>query len=213
MNRRRLAVVASVLALGSVLGYRAGSSASAAPDSKPAPEKKQAAEGKQASDNKQDSLDVRIARAQLSLAEATLRKAQDQNRRVGETISGGLLAQFTDAVQVARAQLEAAESASGGDSLAAWIRRAESSVREAENRWKRAAEVNRLSAGTVAAIDVERLRLTVEIAKLQVERGKALADASTEAKLHWQVDVLNDEVARLKSQTGVLLQNRGPTDF
>ncbi len=206
MNRR-LAVVASVLALGSVLGYRAGSSASAAPDSKPAPEKKQA------SDNKQDSLDVRIARAQLSLAEATLRKAQDQNRRVGETISGGLLAQFTDAVQVARAQLEAAESASGGDSLAAWIRRAEASVREAENRWKRAAEVNRLSAGTVAAIDVERLRLTVEIAKLQVERGKALADASTEAKLHWQVDVLNDEVARLKSQTGVLLQNRGPTDF
>jgi hypothetical protein len=187
--------VASVLAIGSVLGYRAGSTASAAPEAK------------------SESVDVRYARAQLQLAEATLRKAQGQNRRVGETISAGLLAQFTDSVQVARAQLQAVENPGEADSLAAWIRRAESAVREAENRWKRAQEVNRLSAGTVAAIDIERLGLTVEIAKLQVERGKALASASNEAKLNWQVDVLNDEITRLKSQTGVLLQNRGPTDF
>ena len=210
MNLRRLAVVASVLTIGSVLGYRAGSTASAAPEAKSGSAKSEDAKSQNA---KSDSVDVRYARAQLQLAEATLRKAQDQNRRVGETISAGLLAQFTDAVQVARAQLAAAENPGGADSLAAWIRRAESGVREAENRWKRAQEVNRLSAGTVAAIDVERLRLTVEIAKLQVERGKSLASASNEAKLNWQVDVLNDDIARLKSQTGVLLQNRGPTDF
>jgi hypothetical protein len=195
MSLRRLAVMAGILAIGSALAYRAGS---AAPP----------AGGAQA-----ESVDVRYARAQLQLAEATLRKALDQNRRVGETISAGLLAQFTDSVHVAKAQLQSAEHPGEADALAGWIRRAESAVREAENRLKRANEVNRLVAGTVAAIDIERLRLSVDIAKLQVERGQSVAKASSEAKLRWQVDMLSDELTRVKSQTGVLLQNRGPTDF
>src|SRR4051794_28335194 len=107
MISRKWILMACLIVIGSLAAYRSAAWLPVA----------------QAAKEKEESLEVRYARAQLQFAEAPLRKAQHQNRRVRETISAGLLAEYSDAVQVAKAQLTAAQDPGGDDSLAAWVRR------------------------------------------------------------------------------------------
>jgi hypothetical protein len=71
--------------------------------------------------------------------------------------------------------------------------------------------VDRRAPGTFVLMDIERFRFSAEIAKPQFERGRSLAKAPLEAKLQWQVDMLHDEMANLKSRTSIIGQNRGPS--
>ena len=86
--------------------------------------------------------------------------------------------------------------------------RAELARHVAEGKLKRATEANQRVPGVVSASELERLRLEVEIAQMRLERGQSLVDASADAKLQWQVDLLSDELARVKEQTYLLGQNR-----
>jgi hypothetical protein len=59
---------------------------------------------------------------------------------------------------------------------------------------------NRRLQGTFEELDVDRFRLRAEVARLQLERGKELAAAPRAAQLEWQVELLNNEVDRLKEE-------------
>jgi hypothetical protein len=52
-------------------------------------------------------------------------------------------------------------------------------------------------AGTVEPLDVERLRLRAEVCRIELERGRTLANAPRQAQLEWRVQVLSDEADRL----------------
>lgn len=47
---------------------------------------------------------------------------------------------------------------------------------------------------------LERFRLRALVARWQLERGKELAAGPREAQLEWQVELLNNEVDRLKEE-------------
>ena len=158
--------------------------------------------------DKQESLAVRYARAQLRLAEVTLKKANDMNRKMAGTLTSGLVSQFADDVEFAKLQLQNAMRPEGIDPLQACLERAELARRLAEGRLKKALEANQRAPGVVSAAEVESLRLGVELAQLRLERGQSLVSASSDAKLQWQLDVLSDELARVKEQTYLLGQNR-----
>jgi hypothetical protein len=190
MNRRRLVVLVGVLAICGAACY---------PFATAAPAAKEGAA---------DSLAVRTARAQLRLAELTMQKVQEMNKKVAGTLSASMTAQIVDDVEFAKAQLENALQPGGGDPFQAWLRRAELAVRSAEFKLKKVKEADRRAPGSYVALDIERLRLGVEIAQLKLERGKSLASASPEAKLQWQLEMLDDGVARLRNQTSMALQNR-----
>jgi hypothetical protein len=190
MNHRRLVAVTSILAICGALAYRSGT---AAPPANTPP---------------QESLDVRYARAQLKFAELTLQKAQDMNRKVPGTLIGGLIARFADEVEFAKLRLQSAMRPEGIDALQACVQRAELARRLAENRLKKSIEANQRAPGIVPASELERIKLEVEIAQLRVERGKSLADATPDAKLQWQLEMLNDDLARVSEQTYLLGQNR-----
>jgi hypothetical protein len=189
MNRRRLVVLAGILAICGAACYPFATAAPAA--------KEDAAE----------SLAVRTARAQLRLAELTMQKVQEMNRKVAGTLSASMTAQFVNDVEFAKAQLQNAQQP-GADPFQGWLRRAELAVRSAEFRLKKVKEADRRVPGSYEALDIERLRLGVEIAQLRLERGKSLASAAPEAKLQWQLEMLDDGVARLRNQTSLALQNR-----
>ncbi|HEV3137103.1 MAG TPA: hypothetical protein VGZ26_04350 [Pirellulales bacterium] len=159
-------------------------------------------------DKKAESNEVRSARAKLRLAELTLQKAQDMNRKVAGTLTPGLIAQFADDVEFAKLQLQNATRPDGRDAHQAYLLRAELVRHAAENQLKRATEANGRVPDVIPASELERLRLNVEIAKLRVERGQSLIDASPDAKLQWQIDLMSDELARVKEQTYLLGQNR-----
>ncbi len=195
MNIRRAAATAMALAIFGLLLYRAGAAAPAADDAS------------------SDSVAVRCARAQLQLAEVNLRKADAMNRKLEGSLSTDLIAQFTEDVEIARQHVQDLQRAGGVDSLETWIQRADLAVRLAEANLKKAKDVDQLVPGTVQPLDFQRLRLRVDIARLQLERGRSLAKSPVEARLQWQIEMLNDGLTRLKEHTAFMFQNQGPPVF
>jgi hypothetical protein len=192
MTFRRIAVTAGVLALSVALGYRAGIGAPPAGESK------------------QTSTNERYAKARLREAELRLQKVQDLNRKVAGTISNALIAQFGDDVEVAKSQLRSVAEAGSSDPFKDWLTRSEVALRAAEMRLKRAMRANQISPGAVDPLDMERLRVRTEVAQLRLEQGRSLIDGSPDARLQWQLEMLNDGLAHVQEQTALISQNRLP---
>lgn len=151
--------------------------------------------------DKRAKLELQYAQAQYDLAEINLKKIEATNQRFSKTISAAVIAEYVEDLAIAKAQLESAQQGTDPDLFTGWLRRAESNLRSAESYYKTATAVNERQPGTVDPFDLKRLKLRVDITRLQYERGQLLAGAGADQKLQWQVQILNDEVARLKEQT------------
>jgi hypothetical protein len=147
-------------------------------------------------------VEVRYARAQLELAEANLRRIDESNKRVARAVPASVVAEYRYDVDVAKARLEQATGGKAGNEFRVWLRRAEAERKSAETSWQSASAANQRVPGTIGALDIERLRLRAEVARLQLERGRTLVDAGREAQLAWQVDLLDNQVQRLKEEAG-----------
>jgi hypothetical protein len=146
-------------------------------------------------------LEIGYAEAQYKLAEVSLKKLEATNQRFPRTVSASVMADYAEDLAIAKAQLDNARAGNDTDLFQGWIRRVESNLKTTQASHQSALVANQRQPGTVDPLDVERLRLRVEINQMQLDRGKLLAAAPLEEKLEWQVQVLNDEVARLKEQT------------
>lgn len=154
-------------------------------------------------------LELQYARAKLQLAQANLKRVEQINRRVARSVPASVVAEFRDDVAVAQRQVDAASSPDGNE-FAVWLGRAESDLQSATTRWKQAVAANerlkksKSGKGIFDATDIERFRLRAEVTRLQLARGKSLVDAPRAAQLEWQVELVNNEVERLKEEsTGV----------
>ena len=152
-----------------------------------------------------DSVEVRYARAQLNLAEANLTRVEQRNERVERSVPSSVVAEFRYDVEVAKIRLEQATAGPASSEFQVWLKRAEAERRAAEITWKNATAANRRVPGTFEPLDVERFRLRAEVAKLQLERGQTLADAGREAQLQWEVDMLDNQVQRLKEESSLAI--------
>ncbi len=150
------------------------------------------------SDTISESVEVRYARAQMRLAEANLNRVKQSNKRVAGSVPTSVVAEYQYDMEVAKTRLEQATAGRAASEFQVWLQRAKSERTAAEMRWKTAMAVNSRAPGTFEPIDIERFRLRAEVAKLQLERGQTLVDAGREAQLEWEVDLLNNQVQRLK---------------
>jgi hypothetical protein len=144
---------------------------------------------------------VRYAKAQLELAEANLTRVQQSNKRLARTVPSSVVAEYQHDVRVAKARLEQATQGRSASEFQVWLRRAEAERSAAETTWKNAMAVNRRVPGTFVPLDMERFRLRAEVAKLQLERGQSLVDSGREAQLQWVIDMLDNQVQRLKEES------------
>ena len=149
-----------------------------------------------------ESVEVRYARAQLQLAEANLQRIEESNKRVARSVPASVVAEYRYDVEVAKARLAQVTGGKAGGEFQVWLRRAEAEQESAETSWQSASAANQRVPGTFAALDIERFRLRAEVARLQFERGRTLVDAGREAQLAWQVDLLDNQVQRLKEEAG-----------
>ncbi len=148
-----------------------------------------------------ESATVRYARAQLQLAEVNLNRVEQSNKRVAGAVPGSVVAEYQHDVQVAQTRLEQATAGQPSSEFQAWLRRAEAERKAAETTWKKATAVNIRVPGSFGPLEIERLRLRTEVAKLQLERGQALVDSGREAQLQWKIEMLDNEVQRMKEQS------------
>jgi hypothetical protein len=153
------------------------------------------------SDAADESVELRYARAQLQLAEASLKRVQQINSRLARSVPVSVVAEFEQSVAVAKTKMQLAQAGNDKDGFQVWLRRAEVAWKSADTTWKNSAAVNKRAPGTFEVLDIERFRLRAELTRLQFERGQLLAGASREAQVQWQLDGLNYEVERLKEES------------
>ncbi|MEX0675603.1 MAG: hypothetical protein WD063_00910 [Pirellulales bacterium] len=190
MTLRRLAAVAMILAIGVALGRTAGSAA------------------EDEDESKAKLLSVECAQAKLKLAQMNLARAQELNQKVPGTLIGGMMEQFVKEVEMARVELDLAKKSPRADTYLTCLERVKLDLRSAEQRAKVGLETHEKAPTVVTKGDVERMRLFANVANLQLRRGQALADASASDKLEWQLEVLADDLERVRIYTYLLGQNR-----
>ncbi len=111
------------------------------------------------------------------------------------------MAEYQHDVQVSKVRVTQATAGPAASGFQVWLQRADAERKSAESTWKNAIAANGSVAGTIGPLDVERYRLRAEVAKLQFERGQALVDSGREAQLQWELEVLDNQVQRLKEQS------------
>jgi len=190
MSYRRLAIVAVFLAIGVALGFAAGS------------------QSEEKDKKKLKSLSVECAQAKLRLAELNLARAQELNQKVPGTLIGGMMEQFEKEVTLAKVELQIAEKSTDGDPFQASIERAKLALAAAKERAKVGMQTYKKAPTVVTKGDVERMRLFAVIVDLQLQRGEALANGPAEQKLEWQLEMLGDDIERIRIYTYLLGQNR-----
>jgi hypothetical protein len=149
-----------------------------------------------------ENVNLRYARAQLQLAEANLRRVEESNQRVARSVPTNVVAEFRYDVEVARARLAQAADGEAKNEFQVWLQRAEAERKAANDSLKSALAANDRVPGTFRELDIERFRLRVEVASLQLERGRMLAGAGRTVQLAWKVDLLDNQVQRLKEEAG-----------
>jgi hypothetical protein len=193
MNQRRFAALLVVMAIGVALGWAAG-----------------AADGqddKAAAANKQP-LAVQWAQAQLRLAEMNLSRVKELNQKVPGTLIGSMVREFSEEVELARLELQIMEKAPAGSPYLATIERLRLALRSAEDRAQRALETHEKAPSVVTKSDVERMRMAAVVTDLQLQRGLALEKGSPQDQLQWQLEVLGDDLDRVRQYSYLLGQNR-----
>ncbi|HVT27834.1 MAG TPA: hypothetical protein VHE81_07440 [Lacipirellulaceae bacterium] len=148
-----------------------------------------------------DRIEVRYARAQMQLAEANLNRVEQSNKRVAGLVPSSVVAEYQLDVQVAKTRLEQATAGRSASEFQVWLQRAAAEQRTAETTWKKAAAVNDRVPGTFEPLDIERFRLRAQVANLQLQRGQTLVNARHEAQLQWEIDLLDNQVQRLKEES------------
>lgn len=148
---------------------------------------------------KSENLNVRYAQAEVALAEANLNKVRGMNERVPGAVSGDVVRAYELDLEVAKLQLQVA---SGGPEkqFDVWLARAEAAAKYAQSRSRGALAANARVKGAVDPSEVERLQASAELASLEVERGHAVAKGTPEAKLAWQLDLLNGQLHRVMEE-------------
>jgi hypothetical protein len=147
-----------------------------------------------------ETVEVRYARAQLQLAEANLSRVEQSNKRVARSVPSSVVVDYRQTVQVAKTRLEQATAGRAASEFQIWLQRAEAERKTAETMWKSASAANVSIPGTVERLDIERYRLRAEVAKLQLERGQSLVGSGREPQLQWEIDMLDNQVQRLKEE-------------
>jgi hypothetical protein len=157
-------------------------------------------DGRSEADSAKDSPAVRYARAHVALAEANLKKVEVTNQRVANAVPRNVVAEYREDLELARMRLEQSLRNPGAAPMPIWLRTAEAVSKNAETEWKSAVAANQRMAGAVDELEVERLRIQSQLAKVRLEFGRSLSGRPVDEQRQWQMAFLMDELELVKEQ-------------
>ncbi len=149
----------------------------------------------------EEPIAVRYARASLELAKIELKKLVEQNKKVPRAVPAILVERAKMNVKVAEAQLEQAVGPSAAGTANVHIRYAEERVRVAELEFEKAKEARRRNPDAVIELEVERLGLVAETARLRLAMWRdPVYLPSLLDQMQWQLDRLSEEIIELNKR-------------
>lgn len=142
----------------------------------------------------------RYAEASLRLAKIDLQKAIELNKRVPNTFSPVALQPLEQAVDLAQQWYDDVRKAVADPLYASYVRGEEAALMIAEAEYQKARAADERFPGTTNPDELERLRLTAEVARLRYTRALDSASEPESARLAWQVEQLREEMIRLRAR-------------
>jgi hypothetical protein len=149
----------------------------------------------------QESVNVRYARAHLTVAKLDLRRAMEVDKQMPNLLPISAMESLKRHVAIDKEQLKQALESPDGNFHDIYIRSAKNAVALAEADLKRKQEVRDKMPGRVTEYDAERAKAVLEIAKLHLEitNGKE-SSLSSIMYLQWQIELLRNQVLELQLQ-------------
>ena len=144
-------------------------------------------------------LNIRYAEIYLELAKLQLQRALDTNKQVPGTFTNTAVEALRQSVYVAEQQVDMLKK-SNGRPVNMFLVSAEINVRASAATYTRAKAVNQMSPGAIAQAEIERLRLTAELAKINLEKAKSIGNQSSGEYMQWQIDQLREDFFQLRNQ-------------
>lgn len=143
---------------------------------------------------------VRRAEVFFQLQRAKLQQMESRNRRVPNSVSAADIDNLKLNVELGEKLLEAVQDEQTDARKSAYLVLAKNAVAARESELQRAEQVRQQIAGRFSEEDMEVLKLKVSLAKVNLELGQEAMNGAAEDELRWKVDLLYDEVLRLRSE-------------
>ena len=144
-------------------------------------------------------LNIRYAEVYLELAKVQLQRALDTNKQVPGTFTNVAIEALRQVVYVAEKQLDMLKH-SNGRPVNVFLLSAEANARASAATYKRAKAVNQMSPGAIPTAEIERLRLTAELAAINLDKAKSIGNEASQEYVQWQIDQLREDFFQLRNQ-------------
>lgn len=155
----------------------------------------------QAPKETKESSDVAYAKTFLALTQLDLQHAQDINKRVPGTYSNETLGTLRRTVASAQGWLDSRLTQDGSaPAVNPIVAISEARAKMAQEDYQREQAFSNRAPSAANPVTLERARLYAELAKLRVERAKALDSKSPNAILQWELDQLREDVLLLSQE-------------
>lgn len=158
----------------------------------------------EANQTAEESLEVRYARTSVQLTEARLRQARERNVRIANSVSQSELDRLRSNVELATELFASAQRNDMAWTDSIFRKYAEIAVVTAESELDRAEMTRSIRPESVSDADIEVLRLEVDMAKLNRSLGEQAIAKDADSELRWKVDLLLEEVIKLRREVNQL---------
>ncbi|HCO24483.1 MAG TPA: hypothetical protein DIT97_16150 [Gimesia maris] len=146
-----------------------------------------------------EGVDVRFFRKKLELAKHDLQTAVKANQRVPNLTSKLMMIRLQNQVDYTETLLKHATAKADHDLHVIHLQNVKNDVTIAEQQLAWAKDVNQQHAGLVSDDEVKRLKLSVDLARLALEKAKQpKIKADPLHHLQWQIDRLRSELLNLQ---------------
>ena len=144
----------------------------------------------------------------LSLQKAKLNQLESLNRRIPNSVPLADINNLKLNVELGEKLMEAVTDDSIEARKSAYLILAKNAVSAAEDELGRAEQVSQQMKGRVSDEDLEVLKLKASLARVNFEIGQKAVETSTEDELRWKIDLLYDEVLKLRNELKQARRNR-----
>ncbi|HEX3658392.1 MAG TPA: hypothetical protein VHV55_21560 [Pirellulales bacterium] len=146
-----------------------------------------------------NELDVRYMRVRLALSKLELDRVQQINKRIPGTFTKAAVEAIDHSVTIDEEQLKALTQ-KGGQRIPLYIIAAEANLSAAQQSLQRVLAINQQNPGTISPMEVERLRLTAELASVGLEKARSIKPQNESQFLQWQIDRLREDLYQLHTR-------------
>lgn len=152
-------------------------------------------------------IDARYADVYRKIAELNLQSALDANRRVPNTVSPAEIDRLRQIVRLAELQSKAADAGESTTDESMTVENDASQVRMTQEALRRTVAANNRAPGVVPRIELDRLRLLAELARLQLAKDKvAAAEKKAAGEFRKRFKQLESQVQELQATVDRLSQ-------